>query len=186
MLSRQKDIAVVTAVSLVGLLCLFVLHCVWVTSNVYSNPSIVLSSGVGSKDPDYLYDDFREAYYWLRMNTPEDAKVMAWWDYGYQITSMANRTILVDNNTWNNTHIATVGRAFAASEEAALPLLRSLDVDYVLVRNFVFVSFSVLFVAIIVEMVSSFYIYVLLLLLLVVKVVVVKVQVFCICLPLLF
>ena len=38
----------------------------------------------------------------------------SWWDYGYQTTAMANRTVIVDNNTWNNTHIATVrggGRA---------------------------------------------------------------------------
>ena len=34
---------------------------------------------------------------------------MSWWDYGYQITGFSNRTTLVDNNTWNNTHIATVG-----------------------------------------------------------------------------
>ena len=27
-----------------------------------------------------------EAYWWLRDHTPEDARVMAWWDYGYQIT----------------------------------------------------------------------------------------------------
>lgn len=40
----------------------------------------------------------------------QDAKVMSWWDYGYQITAMANRTILVDNNTWNNTHISRVGQ----------------------------------------------------------------------------
>ena len=51
-----------------------------------------------------------QAYYWLRQNTAEDAKVMSWWDYGYQITAMANRTILVDNNTWNNTHISRVGQ----------------------------------------------------------------------------
>ena len=38
-----------------------------------------------------IFDDFREAYWWLRMNTKEDAKVMSWWDYGYQITAMANR-----------------------------------------------------------------------------------------------
>jgi len=63
----------------------------------------------------------------------EDAKVMSWWDYGYQIVAMANRTILVDNNTWNNTHIATVGRAMASTEEKAYPIMRSLDVDYVLV-----------------------------------------------------
>ena len=28
-----------------------------------------------------IFDDFREAYWWLRMNTPENAKVMSWWDY---------------------------------------------------------------------------------------------------------
>lgn len=80
-----------------------------VTSEAYSSPSIVLAANQhdGSR---IIFDDFREAYYWLRQNTPEDAKVMSWWDYGYQITAMANRTILVDNNTWNNTHISRVGQ----------------------------------------------------------------------------
>ena len=27
-------------------------------------------------------------------NTAEDARVMSWWDYGYQIAGMANRTTL--------------------------------------------------------------------------------------------
>lgn len=110
----------------------FVLHCTWVTSNAYSSPSVVLAS----RNPDgsqNIIDDYREAYYWLRMNTPEDAKVMAWWDYGYQIGGMADRTTLVDNNTWNNTHIATVGKAMCASEEVSYKILRQHDVDYVLV-----------------------------------------------------
>lgn len=58
---------------------------------------------------------------------------MSWWDYGYQITAMANRTILVDNNTWNNTHISRVGQAMASTEEKAYEIMRELDVDYVLV-----------------------------------------------------
>lgn len=110
----------------------FVLHCTWVTSNAYSSPSVVLAL----RNPDgsqQIIDDYREAYYWLRMNTPEDAKVMAWWDYGYQIGGMADRTTLVDNNTWNNTHIATVGKAMCSSEEKAYEILRQHDVDYVLV-----------------------------------------------------
>jgi len=41
-------------------------------------------------------------------------------------------SVQVDNNTWNNTHIATVGRALASTEENAYPILESLDVDYVL------------------------------------------------------
>jgi dolichyl-diphosphooligosaccharide--protein glycosyltransferase len=67
------------------------------------------------------------------MNTPVDSKIVSWWDYGYQITVMGNRTVLVDNNTWNNTHIATVGLILASSEEDAYPILRRLDADYVLV-----------------------------------------------------
>ena len=84
-----------------GMLFFFVLHCTYVTSSAYSSPSVVLAS----TNPDgsqHIIDDFREAYYWLRQNTPEDAVVMSWWDYGYQIAGMADRPTLVDNNTWNN------------------------------------------------------------------------------------
>lgn len=118
--------------SFVYYLAYFVMHCTWVTSNAYSSPSVVLPSRNPDGSP-AIIDDYREAYYWLRMNTPEDAKVMAWWDYGYQIGGMADRTTLVDNNTWNNTHIATVGKAMASSEEVSYEILKQHDVDYVLV-----------------------------------------------------
>jgi dolichyl-diphosphooligosaccharide--protein glycosyltransferase len=113
-------------------LLIFVLHCTWVTSNAYSSPSVVLAS----KMPDgsqHIIDDYREAYQWLRQNTKEDAKIMSWWDYGYQIGGMADRPTLVDNNTWNNTHIATVGKAMSSREEVSYPIMRQHEVDYVLV-----------------------------------------------------
>lgn len=123
--------AVITG-SLTIYLLLFVAHCTWVTSNAYSSPSVVLASRLpdGSQ---YIIDDYREAYYWLRQNTPDNAKIMSWWDYGYQIGGMADRPTLVDNNTWNNTHIATVGKAMSSREEVSYPILRQHDVDYVLV-----------------------------------------------------
>lgn len=91
--------AVVTVA--VFLLIFFVQHCTWVTSNAYSSPSVVLASR-NQDGSQHIIDDFREAYYWLRQNTREDAVVMSWWDYGYQIAGMADRPTLVDNNTWNN------------------------------------------------------------------------------------
>ncbi|KAF3060989.1 Dolichyl-diphosphooligosaccharide-protein glycosyltransferase subunit stt3 [Daldinia childiae] len=113
-------------------LLLFVQHCTWVTSNAYSSPSVVLASRMpdGSQ---HIIDDYREAYQWLRQNTKEDAKIMSWWDYGYQIGGMADRPTLVDNNTWNNTHIATVGKAMSSREEVSYPIMRQHEVDYVLV-----------------------------------------------------
>jgi dolichyl-diphosphooligosaccharide--protein glycosyltransferase len=113
-------------------LVLFAVHCTWVTSNAYSSPSIVLAT-YSESGHRQIIDDYREAYYWLRKNTDDDARIMSWWDYGYQIAGMGNKTTLVDNNTWNNSHIALVGKAMSSNETEAYKIMRSLDVDYVLV-----------------------------------------------------
>jgi len=129
---QREGIAYLFIMLMTFFLVTYTTHCIWVTSEAYSSPSIVLSarSHDGGR---IIFDDFREAYWWLRENTPEDAKVMSWWDYGYQITAMANRTVIVDNNTWNNTHISRVGQAMASPEDKAYEIMRELDVDYVLV-----------------------------------------------------
>lgn len=131
-LPMQRKGAAVLILGVLYLLMSYVNHCTWVTSEAYSSPSIVLAARQSNGDK-VIFDDFREAYYWLRHNTPEDAKVMSWWDYGYQITAMGNRTVIVDNNTWNNTHIATVGRAMSSYEHEAYEIMQELDVSYVLV-----------------------------------------------------
>uniref|UniRef100_K3WYA6 dolichyl-diphosphooligosaccharide--protein glycotransferase n=1 Tax=Globisporangium ultimum (strain ATCC 200006 / CBS 805.95 / DAOM BR144) TaxID=431595 RepID=K3WYA6_GLOUD len=115
------------------LLIVHVRHSVNVSRKAYSSTSLVYESWNATTQERTPHDDYREAYMWLRQNTPEDAKILSWWDYGYQISSLANRTVIVDNNTWNNTHIATVGRVLTSTEEDALPILESLDVDYILI-----------------------------------------------------
>jgi dolichyl-diphosphooligosaccharide--protein glycosyltransferase len=77
-------------------------------------------------------DDYREGYWWLRDNTPEDARIMAWWDYGYQITAIANRTTIADGNTWNHEHIALLGKALTTNVEEGYQIARHLA-DYVLI-----------------------------------------------------
>lgn len=130
--SLDMNLRFIVVGAVVVLLMMFAVHCTWVTSNAYSSPSIVLAS-YGNDGTRQILDDFREAYYWLWQNTAEDARVMSWWDYGYQIAGMANRTTLVDNNTWNNSHIALVGKAMSSNESAAYEIMTALDVDYVLV-----------------------------------------------------
>lgn len=98
------------------MLAFFVFHCTWTTSHAYSSPSVVLASS----NPDgsqHIIDDFREAYYWLRQNTPKDAVVMSWWDYGYQIAGMADRPTLVDNNTWNNSAFSKTSCIFVYEDQ---------------------------------------------------------------------
>jgi len=125
-LTRPAAVVVLLIVGTV--LVRYVRHCLSMANYNYSNPSVVLKLNDGT-----YWDDFREAYYWINQNTEEDAKILSWWDYGYQIAGMANRTTIVDNNTWNNSHIATVGRALNSPERKASLICRKLDADYVLI-----------------------------------------------------
>ena len=70
-------------------------HYCWRLSHDLSNPSIIVKARLRDGRVIKL-DDYREAYWWLRDNTPEDARIMAWWDYGYQITAISNRTTIAD------------------------------------------------------------------------------------------
>jgi dolichyl-diphosphooligosaccharide--protein glycosyltransferase len=77
-----------TEVAIIGLLITgffvstYILHSHYTGAEAYSSPSIILSSRdkYGNR---HIVDDFREAYYWLRMNTKSDDKILSWWDYGY-------------------------------------------------------------------------------------------------------
>eukprot|EP00122_Pirum_gemmata_P001621 Pgem_evm1s1459 len=75
----------------------------------FSNPTVVFKAQLRSGET-IIVDDYLDSYKWLKKNTPEDARVMAWWDYGYQINGIANRTSIADGNTWNHEHIATLAR----------------------------------------------------------------------------
>ena len=122
------EAAIVGVALFLGGAVFYACHCTYLAAENYSAPSIVIKSGNG-----VIFDDFREGYAWLRQNTDDSDKVASWWDYGYQTTAMADRTVLVDNNTWNNTHIATVGMAMSSPEEEGWLILRDLDVKYVFV-----------------------------------------------------
>lgn len=95
-----------------------------------SHPSLLFKANVGGEV--IIVDDYRQAYWWLRDNTPADSRVMAWWDYGYQITGIANRTSIADGNTWNHEHIATLARCLVSNENDGHKIIRHLA-DYVLI-----------------------------------------------------
>jgi dolichyl-diphosphooligosaccharide--protein glycosyltransferase len=104
----------------------------WHVAELLSEPQIMMRGHGPAGQKTVMIDDFREAYFWLRDNTPEDARVMAWWDYGYQINGMANRTTIADGNTWNHEHIALLGKCMTANERDSHAIARHLA-DYVLI-----------------------------------------------------
>ena len=79
------------------------------------------------------YQDWLEALAWLHDNTPQSSVVMAWWDYGYWITALADRRTLADNGTSNTTQIAMIAQMFMRNETTAVPMMQKYNVDYVVV-----------------------------------------------------
>ena len=131
----QRGVALCSLV--LGWLCLmsFVQHSRQMSMHL-SEPQIMTRIRETNEDGEPIgvkvADDFREAYWWLRDNTPENARVLAWWDYGYQINGIAERTTLADGNTWNHEHIALVGKMLVSPEQQSHAIARHLA-DYVLV-----------------------------------------------------
>jgi len=70
---------------------------------------------------------------WMRVNLNSKDVVAAWWDYGYWITIIANKTTLADNGTTNSTQIAQIGQMFMSNESASIEILEKYDATYVLV-----------------------------------------------------
>ena len=96
-----------------------------------SHPSIMFQATLRD-GTEVMVDDYREAYWFLRDKTPPDSRVLAWWDYGYQITGIGNRTSIADGNTWNHEHIALIGRCLTSPEKRAHAMIKHLA-DYVLI-----------------------------------------------------
>merc|ERR1719473_1597701 len=97
-----------------------------------SSPTILKLAGYKPDGSPYIIDDALQGYNWLKAHTPKDSRVFAWWDYGYQITGIGERTSLADGNTWNHEQIATLGKLLSSLQKKSHNALRHLA-DYVII-----------------------------------------------------
>ena len=116
---------------------IFFVHSRWINKTLYSNPMIVAPINNGK-----FLDDFRESYLWMKSKTPEDSKIAAWWDYGYQINGIANRTTFVDNHTSNFKQIAKIALFLLSNEQEAFKLCKEMKIDFVMVVSGCIVGFN--------------------------------------------
>jgi dolichyl-diphosphooligosaccharide--protein glycosyltransferase len=129
---RHRDtLSVVCLITLFVMSLFTCLHSVWFSCYSYSSDQ--LNFPVRTGHGDVMSDDYREGYRWLWTNTDRNARVMSWWDYGYQIASLGGRACHADGNTNNFTHIGIVGMTMASQEEVSWRLARMLEADYMLV-----------------------------------------------------
>jgi len=84
-------------------------------------PPTILTGGV-TLEPS---NDWLSATNWLKENTPENSVIAAWWDYGYWITALSERTTLIDNATLLDWQIKKMGYALITNPENSWNILNS-------------------------------------------------------------
>ncbi len=100
----------------------------WV--NGAKSPPTILNGG---SNYNISTSDWPDTMRWLKENTAEDAVVASWWDYGYWITTLGERSSIADNATLIQWRIKQMAQVFLSTPDDAWKLLQEMDADYVLI-----------------------------------------------------
>jgi dolichyl-diphosphooligosaccharide--protein glycosyltransferase len=93
----------------------------WGNNNV-GIPIVLLNSG---SHLNISTNDWPHAMQWLKENTPEDAVIASWWDYGYWISTLGERKTLADNSTLLDWQIRKIAAMYLSTPENAWQILMS-------------------------------------------------------------
>jgi len=99
----------------------------WI-SNIDAPPIIL--TGATSNPPT---NDWLDALEWIKLNTPENSVIASWWDYGYWITTMSERTTFIDNSTLIDSRIKHMAKILLGTPNDSWNMLKEMNADYVLV-----------------------------------------------------
>jgi len=100
----------------------------WI-SNIDQPPVILLGATMFSTPT----DDWLDTLEWIKLNTPENAVIASWWDYGYWITTMSDRATIVDNSTLSTFKIQKMAKMLMGTTNDSWNILKEMDADYVVV-----------------------------------------------------
>lgn len=99
-------------------------------SSITHTPPTILNGG--SAFP-IATNDWLDAFDWMKNNTPKDAVIASWWDYGYWIQTMGERASLADNSTVSTKIIQDIAKMLLDNPDSAWNILNEMQADYVLI-----------------------------------------------------
>src|SRR3989338_928055 len=100
----------------------------WVTAA--KTPPTILNGGTAYP---VSTNDWLESMEWIKNNTPKDAVIASWWDYGYWISTLGERATIADNSTISTAVIQNLAKMLMSSPEYGWQMLRDMQADYVVV-----------------------------------------------------
>ncbi|MHA7733064.1 STT3 domain-containing protein [Nitrosopumilus sp. S6] len=114
----------------IGIIILLTLPLAFTTPNIVStvdNPPTILNGGTHFQ---ISTDDWNDSLEWIKNNTPEDAVIASWWDYGYWIQTKADRATLADNATVSTLIIQKIAEILIGTPENSWKSLDKMEADY--------------------------------------------------------
>jgi len=125
---QQKPTGAVTKISfLVIIVILLMVPMVYPERLNWSNNNVGIPISLlhsGSKF-DISTNDWPDAMQWVKENTPKDAVIASWWDYGYWISTLGERKTLADNSTLLDWQIRKIASTFFSTPDNAWQILTS-------------------------------------------------------------
>ena len=90
-------------------------------------PPTILNGGTNFK---VTHSDWLDSLEWIKNNTPKDAVVASWWDYGYWIQTKADRASIADNSTLSTEIIEKLAKIFVSTPDDGWESLQKMEADY--------------------------------------------------------
>lgn len=100
------------------------------TIQVTRGPPSILN---GASAYSVVSHDWLDTYDWIRNNTPPDAVVASWWDYGYWTQTLGERASIADNATIDSDRIKEIATMFISEPDDAYAKLLDLHADYIMI-----------------------------------------------------
>ncbi|MGH9920018.1 MAG: hypothetical protein ACRD6W_14275, partial [Nitrososphaerales archaeon] len=134
--SSQSEMRAVYSIALIALLA-FPASIFWIPNPIQCTGGSILcdqspaDSGVTITNGGTVFahsniNDWLQALDWIHDSTPTNSVIIGWWDYGYWVNVMGNRTVVADNATLNETRIADIGRMFFSNLTAGATIAKSM------------------------------------------------------------
>ncbi len=127
---KKNYLLKITSISLISIL--FMIPLVYPENNWITTLDYAPTIFTGGTSYLLSSNDWLVTLDWIKNNTPENSVIGAWWDYGYWIQTLADRTTLIDNATLNGNMIEKFAAMFLSTPDDAFNMLNERDVDYLL------------------------------------------------------
>ena len=129
--NKKSKFLIIKFPFVIGLIFLLIIPLIFpVSANVFTvthTPPTIMNGGTTYS---VSTTDWLDSMEWIKNNTPEDAVIGAWWDYGYWIQTKAERASLADNSTVIDHIIKRIATVFLSTPDDGREILRDMKSDY--------------------------------------------------------